>query len=129
LQEADALIAADAASNPAPPAHASVALTVDGLLVNHDTMNLIAMLRREPVQYLGWQAAQPGNPDYVLHAKGFGSLYPGRQFVEYAPHLDAEVSAGKHAYEEVSRLGGPSGAELIIYRTARRTLRGAPGQR
>ena len=129
-REACHVIAADASRLGA--SKTTVRLTVDGLLLNHDLMGLLATLRGDDTAYLPWPGTKtsgPEAPDYILHARNFGRLYPGRQFAEYYPRLDEDVASGKLAYDEIARLAEPGGAELLIFR--RRLLhvnRGSPGR-
>jgi hypothetical protein len=56
----------------------------------------------------------------VLHGKNLGPLYPGRQFAEYAPSLDADAASGRVPYEMIARIPEPGGAEVMVFR--KRTL-------
>jgi hypothetical protein len=123
LQEAVQAIAADAASSLGPAVQVQVPVTVDGLLFSHDTMNLFSLLGGRSVTFVPWRGmvlTGPDGPPYLLHAKNLGALYPGRQFAEYAPNLDADAASGGVPYEMIARLPEPGGAEVMVFR--RRTL-------
>jgi hypothetical protein len=117
-REAGDVIAADA-SRLGAASKTTVRLTVDGLLLNHDLMNLLTTLRGDDTVYLPWPGTKTSGseaPDYILHARNFGGLYPGRKFVEYYPRIGEDVASGKLAYDEIARLADPDGAELLIFR-------------
>jgi hypothetical protein len=90
-----------------------------GLLINHDYLSLLSAARGDNIDYSWWPgsvATGPEAPDYIVHTRGFGAIYPGVHYFEYYPTLDADVASGRLPYEVLQTLDGPAGSAVMIYK-------------
>ncbi len=113
------VIARDMSARLGKGARADVRLTVDVIVVNHDLMNLLAMLRGDGASYMWWRGAEatgPKAPQYVLQSKGFERFHPGTRWADDYPDFDVQVASGKLPYREVAVIPGPEGSEIVVFR-------------
>jgi hypothetical protein len=119
VEEAAALIARDARQRHPPGVLSQAGLLVHGLLINHDYLDLLADIRRQPVFYKPFYlTAISGetSPEYLLTCIGCGEVYPGRHWYNPFPDFAAQTRAGLTQYEQIFQLDAPAGCRLFGFR-------------
>jgi len=119
IREATVLLARDAALHHPQGVDSRVGLLVHGLLINHDYLNLIAQMDRQPLHYDPFYMTETSGdaaPEYVLTCLGCGDVYPGRHW--YNPHPDflEEVNRGTAPYDQIFDLTAPASCRLVGFR-------------
>jgi hypothetical protein len=119
VSEADALFAHDIRGHRPPGWEGRAGLLVHGLLINHDYLNLLAQINREPLQYNPFYLTEINGesaPDYILTCAGCGNVYPGRHWFDPHPDFLDQAKSGKMAYEEIFELAAPANCTLFGFR-------------